>query len=103
MSKPPPHVHVRGLDVGSGQFIVLSYALDTSAEPALADRLSPAEAKVAAMVIEGLSNAAIAARRGTSARTVANQVASILRKLALESRRDLMARVLVTGRLRPPP
>ena len=43
-------------------------------------------------VLAGLANAAIARRRGTSARTVANQVASIFRKLGVQSRAELAAR-----------
>jgi DNA-binding NarL/FixJ family response regulator len=48
--------------------------------------LTPAEADVARLLGCGLSNAGIAARRGSSERTVANQVASIFRKMGLGSR-----------------
>lgn len=51
------------------------------------DVLPPAEREVATLLAEGLSNQQIAARRGVSVRTVANQVASLLRKTGAEGRR----------------
>ncbi|WP_297611715.1 LuxR C-terminal-related transcriptional regulator [Nocardia sp.] len=42
------------------------------------------------MVTTGLTNTAIAARRGTSNRTVDSQVASILVKLMINSRKDIL-------------
>jgi len=56
--------------------------------PTLPKALSAAEREIAIAVLEGLSNAEIAAARGTSARTVANQVASLLRKLGARSRSE---------------
>lgn len=56
--------------------------------------LSAGEAAVARLAARGLPNAAIAARRGTSPRTVANQVAKVLSKLRLPSRHALAARML---------
>jgi len=56
----------------------------------ISDRgLSPTERLVAWYVSQGLSNAMIAHRRHVSVRTVANQVASILSKLAVSSRSDI--------------
>lgn len=91
-------VRVDELEVGSERVLVVSYPLDNPGDPALEEQLSPAEREVARMVIQGLSNAAIATRRGTSVRTVANQVAAILRKLNVDSRRSLMASALVMRR-----
>jgi DNA-binding NarL/FixJ family response regulator len=54
--------------------------------------LTAAEAEVAALAARGHSNLEIANKRGTSARTVANQMASILRKLEVPSRRQLSVR-----------
>jgi DNA-binding CsgD family transcriptional regulator len=51
--------------------------------------LTAAERDVATLAAAGLSNAAIATRRGTAIRTVANQMASVLRKLRIGSRHDL--------------
>lgn len=55
------------------------------------DGLTAAEQEVMAQAIRGASNADIAERRGTSTRTVANQLASIYRKLGLCSRTELAA------------
>ena len=57
----------------------------------LLTRLSAAEREVAKLIVDGAANAAIANERHVSVRTVANQVASILRKLRLRSRADLVA------------
>ena len=51
--------------------------------------LSAAEREVATLAASGLTNAAIAEHRGTAVRTVANQMASVLRKLGAGSRRDM--------------
>jgi DNA-binding CsgD family transcriptional regulator len=51
--------------------------------------LTPAERDVLALILEGRSNADIASARGRSIRTIANQVASILRKTKNPSRRAL--------------
>jgi DNA-binding CsgD family transcriptional regulator len=58
-------------------------------------RLSDAERAVALLVVDGHTNTEIGALRGTSARTVANQVAHILAKLGLRSRVELAARTLL--------
>jgi DNA-binding CsgD family transcriptional regulator len=55
--------------------------------------LTPVERHVASLAAEGLSNAEIGRRRGTAERTVANQMASILRKLNVGSRYHLAARL----------
>lgn len=55
--------------------------------------LTVAEREVLGLVQAGLSNREIGARRGTSDRTIANQVASLLRKTGLHSRRALVARL----------
>ena len=54
-------------------------------------RLTLAELDVLTELIDGRTNAEIARRRGRSVRTVANQVASVLRKLGLRSRLDVVA------------
>lgn len=59
--------------------------------PTPAHALTDAEHEVARDAIDGLSNAEIARRRGRSARTIANQLASIYRKLGVTSRCELAA------------
>jgi DNA-binding CsgD family transcriptional regulator len=78
------------VEVGGEPFVVLSLPLDTWM-PAC---LSPSEREVALAVLGGLSNAEIARRRGTSSRTVANQLASIYRKVGVSSRSGLTAHLL---------
>jgi len=51
--------------------------------------LTAAERDVARLVKKGLSNAQIASARGTSANTVANQIAAIMRKLGVGSRVEI--------------
>jgi DNA-binding CsgD family transcriptional regulator len=65
--------------------LVISYAASAEAP----GNLTGGEAQVARLAADGRSNAEIAKARGTAARTVANQMASILRKLGLSSRREL--------------
>ena len=72
----------------AGEVVVFSYAVDA---PELPDSLSAAEREVAAAVLRGETNARIAAARGTSVRTTANQVASVYRKLGVRSRSELAA------------
>ena len=53
------------------------------------DSLTPAEAKVAALVTEGLSNPEIATKLVLSRSTVTTHVSHILRKLGVNSRIDI--------------
>jgi DNA-binding NarL/FixJ family response regulator len=76
--------------VGDDQFAVLSVPLS---DGSLMESLSTAEREVAALAAAGLKNAAIAAYRHTSVRTVANQMAAVLRKLGVSSRYQLAARL----------
>lgn len=76
--------------VGREEFFVLSQPAGGSET---LPSLSPAELEVAHEVARGASNAAIALERGTSVRTVANQVASVLRKLGASTRVEIAARL----------
>ncbi len=64
------------------EHVIVTVPLRVRLDPAL----TPAEISVARLIVAGRSNADIARTRGTSVRTVANQVASLLRKLGLGSR-----------------
>jgi DNA-binding NarL/FixJ family response regulator len=77
------------LRIGGDDFAVLEWPLD-----AVCPRtgLTPAEQEILEAISAGLSNRDIARRRGTSERTVANQVAHLLRKLGAGSRHELLAR-----------
>jgi DNA-binding CsgD family transcriptional regulator len=59
----------------------------------LPEGLTEAERSVAALVLEGRSNREVAALRGTSVRTVANQLGGIFRKLGVTGRVELGQRL----------
>lgn len=87
--KPHPPRHVFELDLDGERLVVISIPIvDGPLEP-----LGRAELEVARDAIAGLSNRAIAVRRGRSERTIANQLASIYRKLGVGSRAELSARL----------
>lgn len=68
-----------------------------SARPSPADpSLTAAEREVLALLLAGRTNAEIARRRTTSVRTVANQLASLYRKLGVSGRREILARTIAT-------
>ncbi|MBH0778087.1 helix-turn-helix transcriptional regulator [Nocardia bovistercoris] len=61
--------------------------------PSLWSQLSGAEHQVAILAAAGWTNTAIAARRGSSSKTVDAQMASILQKLMITSRADIIGLV----------
>jgi DNA-binding CsgD family transcriptional regulator len=70
-----------------------SHAVVSTSRPdrVLADRLSESEYAVARLLVEGKSHAEIASIRGTSARTVANQLSALFHKLRISGRAELLA------------
>jgi DNA-binding NarL/FixJ family response regulator len=74
------------VDVAGHDVFVVS--LPSLAE-CLPEDLTMAERDVAALLLEGLSNRAVASLRGTSVRTIANQVGAIFRKLRVNGRVEL--------------
>lgn len=85
---PPRGLEALLLDADGDCFAVLSWPL---ARPVIPPGLTPAEREVAVLAIEGHSNREIARRRRTSERTVANQIAAVLRKTQAASRSGLHA------------
>jgi DNA-binding NarL/FixJ family response regulator len=81
------------------EYAVFSFAVDSEADAG--ERLTDAERGVLALLLAGDSNSTIAARRGTSVRTVANQVASIFKKLGICSRGELHSRSVRVARGAP--
>ncbi len=75
--------------VGSHEFAVISFPVAPARLPA---GLTDAERAIATAILAGASTAEIAGRRGTSPRTVANQLAAIYRKLGVQSRAEFAAR-----------
>jgi DNA-binding CsgD family transcriptional regulator len=77
--------------------------LDVPQAPVAEGTLSAAEREIFELVRLGLSNADIAEQRSRSIRTVANQVASILRKTGAATRRDVVATPPRPATSVPPP
>src|SRR5689334_9686404 len=92
-ARPPRGLVVERLVATDDEILVFSWSGSGAALP----RLSTAEAAVFAMILQGASNAEIASRRKTSVRTVANQVASLLRKTGAQSRFELISRYAGAG------
>jgi DNA-binding NarL/FixJ family response regulator len=86
------------MQVGGARLAVAERELPKRPE---ASDLTPAERAVVDGTLAGLSNAEVAIRRGTSPRTIANQLASVLRKLGVGSRYELAA-ALTQAEQRPP-
>ena len=93
----PDDLRVMELDADGETFVLFEWA---SAPVFLDDGLTDAERDVVTGILRGESNGAIANRRGTHLRTVANQVARIFRKLGVSSRSELIARVTRPDRAR---
>jgi DNA-binding NarL/FixJ family response regulator len=74
--------------VEAGESVVLRVMREQGTAPAT---LTSSERCVFRAILDGRSNAEIAVSRGRSLRTVANQVASVFRKLAISSRAELVA------------
>jgi DNA-binding NarL/FixJ family response regulator len=95
MSNPPKGLSLRRLRARGVELAVLSFPLPSG------EALTTAEVALLRELIGGRSNKQIAADRATSVRTVANQVAALLKKCGAESRADLAARwpeLLATNR-----
>ncbi|MCB9618146.1 MAG: helix-turn-helix transcriptional regulator [Sandaracinus sp.] len=82
-------MRVEELVVGEDTLVVLSVPISRGA---LA-RLSAAERDVVVGALEGRSNRELSLARGTSIRTIANQLASAFRKLGVKGRAELAARL----------
>jgi DNA-binding CsgD family transcriptional regulator len=87
---PPAGLVAWHLDLGYGQELAL-FEFATSDGCPRATGVTAAERVVLGLAVTGLSNAEIAARRGVSPRTVANQMESLFRKLGVHSRLELQA------------
>jgi DNA-binding NarL/FixJ family response regulator len=83
----PSGLRASNFSWGSDEYFVLSYP---AASPALPTSLTPTEREVAASLLLGHSNRQIAFARRVAVRTVANQVAAVLRKAAVRSRFELV-------------
>jgi DNA-binding NarL/FixJ family response regulator len=86
---PPAQFDLGRFECDGYEYAVLTFSIAKSV--ALEELgVTEAECAVAFLVLEGLSNVEISRRRGTSTRTVANQLASIYRKLGIGCRIELV-------------
>jgi len=93
MSAPRDHdAHVLELDGVSYRYLALSGPRPDEGE----GLLTGAERGVVRGVLAGWSNRRIARQRGVSERTVANQLASVYRKLGVRGRHELIRRATST-------
>src|SRR5262249_31795402 len=72
------------------QFAVISAPIAHPSSGPRGEALTRAELDVLELLVQGRSNAEIAARRGTATRTAANQVAAIFKKYEVSSRVELI-------------
>lgn len=84
-----------GISSRTGLVRLTATLLGIGPQPEVSAQLSPSEQDVLALLRLGWTNAAIARERNRSERTVANQVASLLQKLRVPSRRALAASAAV--------
>jgi DNA-binding CsgD family transcriptional regulator len=89
----PGNLEARRFKLGGDEFLALSFPIP-DAEPSsnVTVGLTPSEQEICSLVLLGHSNSDIARIRGTSPRTIANQIAAIYRKIGVGSRRELRAR-----------
>ncbi len=84
----PAGLTAERFDLGGEAYLILEWLADRRRpDPSL----GPAEREVLELLLAGLSNSDIAARRRRSARTVAHQVERIYRRLGVGSRLELFA------------
>jgi DNA-binding NarL/FixJ family response regulator len=83
----PDDVEIEIAEIGEDRLAIVSWPVVPRSR---SSSLSTAEEAVLRGVALGKSNAEIAKERGTSPRTVANQVAGLLRKYGVSSRYELV-------------
>jgi DNA-binding CsgD family transcriptional regulator len=88
--KAPADLRATRVQVGASRYVLVSFPRSWN----VSDDLTPAERQVVLAVLSGLSNVEVAQMRGSSPRTVANQLATIFRKLGVRSRAELAVRAM---------
>lgn len=90
-AQPPAGLTVNRFRAGDSELAILSF-------PVSLDRqLTSTEHEIVEGLLKGKRTAEIARERGTSQRTVANQIASIYYKLGVRSRWELVAHAALLG------
>jgi DNA-binding CsgD family transcriptional regulator len=82
-------LRVARFSLGADDLVVLSFPVRPTELPPV---LTAAERAVVEAMLSGKTNPEIARARGTSTRTVANQIANAFQKLEVSSRGELAAR-----------
>lgn len=98
---PPRGLRAHRFDVGPDAFVILEIPLRSPSAPPPCESLTDSERSVMRLMLEGQSNQQIAGVRRTAVRTVANQVASIFKKLGVGSRAELYALAVRGGKPAP--
>jgi DNA-binding NarL/FixJ family response regulator len=88
---PPQGMAAHRFDVGPDAFAILEFPVGDPASVPAPDTLTPSEQDVMRLILEGKSNQEIAHARRRAVRTIANQIASIFKKLRVGSRCELYA------------
>jgi DNA-binding NarL/FixJ family response regulator len=88
----PPGLEAHTFQIDSDEYVVVAFDVVPERASPITDDLTPAELSVMSLLAQGQSNAAIARARGTSPRTIANQLTGLYRKLGVTSRRELLVR-----------
>lgn len=83
---PPAGLRASEIEVADEEYLILSFPIPDWKLP---KGLSPAERDVALALLRGLKRDEIARLRGTSERTIANQIAAVFDKLRVRSRLEL--------------
>jgi len=84
----PAGLRASEVTVNGTKLVLLSFPRGSDAM----SKLTAAERQVALAILAGYSNVEIARMRGSAPRTIANQVATMFRKLGVRSRAELAAR-----------
>jgi len=89
---PPANLKAYRFDVGDDEWVIFAVPAKGDATAVSID-LPEAQRAVLTLLLAGASNDEIAKKRKTSVRTVANQVATLLKRFGVSSRYELVARV----------
>ena len=79
---------VTSFEIEGEELAVVSFPVDVTPPTA---HLTPSEWEIVDLIRDGHSNREIAKSRGTSSRTVANQIAGLFKKLGVSSRSELVS------------
>ena len=93
------HAHDYGMD-GPAIIRLIGYLMFETPLSLLTDPLTSAERALVERLLLGDAHRAIAAHRGVSVRTIANQMSRLFEKLAVSSRAELIVRLLERARRR---